>query len=142
MQYLEALCKDLGKPHEEYSRKLEKLRRATGGGGGGGQTQVGGGKLTIRFYPMTICGVDVSLISMVYILYIYYNFTYIRYILLSQEPNSLKLLLKHSEQNALDQTESKKKYPQNHPWLPLVDLHPKDHNKDQWMTMMILVILM
>ena len=31
LQYLEALCKDLGKPHEEYSRKLEKLRRATGG---------------------------------------------------------------------------------------------------------------
>lgn len=32
LQYLEALCKDLGKPHEEYSRKLDKLRRAAGGG--------------------------------------------------------------------------------------------------------------
>lgn len=27
LQYLEALCKDLGRNHEEYSRKLEKLRR-------------------------------------------------------------------------------------------------------------------
>jgi hypothetical protein len=62
LQYLEALCKDLGRPHEEYSAKLEKLRRSQpqpqatqqggaastrveqqqtqqqqGGGGGGGQ---------------------------------------------------------------------------------------------------------
>jgi intraflagellar transport protein 88 len=28
LQYLEALCKDLGRPHEEYSAKLEKLRRS------------------------------------------------------------------------------------------------------------------
>ena len=28
LQYLEALCKDLGRPHEEYTRKLDKLRRA------------------------------------------------------------------------------------------------------------------
>lgn len=27
LQYLEALCKDLGRPHDEFSRKLEKLRR-------------------------------------------------------------------------------------------------------------------
>lgn len=27
LQYLEALCKDLGRNHEEYSKKLEKLRR-------------------------------------------------------------------------------------------------------------------
>lgn len=27
LQYLEALCKDLGRSHEEYSKKLEKLRR-------------------------------------------------------------------------------------------------------------------
>lgn len=27
LQYLEALCKDLSRPHEEYSRRLEKLRR-------------------------------------------------------------------------------------------------------------------
>lgn len=30
MQYLEALCKDLGKPHEEYTKKLDKLRRTSG----------------------------------------------------------------------------------------------------------------
>lgn len=42
LQYLEALCKDLGRPHEEYTAKLEKLRRSqpaamqtTQGGGGG-----------------------------------------------------------------------------------------------------------
>ena len=29
LQYLEALCKDLGRPHEEFSRKLDKLRRAS-----------------------------------------------------------------------------------------------------------------
>jgi tetratricopeptide (TPR) repeat protein len=28
LQYLEALCKDLGRPHEDYTRKLDKLRRA------------------------------------------------------------------------------------------------------------------
>jgi len=28
LQYLEALCKDLERPYEEYSRKLEKLRRS------------------------------------------------------------------------------------------------------------------
>ena len=28
LQYLEALCRDLSRPTEEYSRKLEKLRRA------------------------------------------------------------------------------------------------------------------
>lgn len=28
LQYLEALCKDLGRPYEVYSRKLEKLRRS------------------------------------------------------------------------------------------------------------------
>ena len=28
LQYLEALCKDLGRPHDEYTRKLDKLRRA------------------------------------------------------------------------------------------------------------------
>ena len=28
LQYLEALCKDLGRPHDEYSRKLEKVRRS------------------------------------------------------------------------------------------------------------------
>jgi len=28
LQYLEALCKDLGRSHEEYSKKLEKLRRS------------------------------------------------------------------------------------------------------------------
>lgn len=28
LQYLEALCKDLGRPHDEYSKKLEKLRRS------------------------------------------------------------------------------------------------------------------
>lgn len=28
LQYLEALCKDLQRPHEEYSRRLEKLRRS------------------------------------------------------------------------------------------------------------------
>ena len=28
LQYLEALCKDLGRPHDEYSRKLDKLRRS------------------------------------------------------------------------------------------------------------------
>lgn len=28
LQYLEALCKDIGRNHEEYSRKLEKLRRS------------------------------------------------------------------------------------------------------------------
>ena len=27
LQYLEALCKDLGRPHDEFSKKLEKLRR-------------------------------------------------------------------------------------------------------------------
>ncbi|CAM9150859.1 unnamed protein product, partial [Ectocarpus fasciculatus] len=27
LQYLEALCKDLGRPHDEYSAKLEKLKR-------------------------------------------------------------------------------------------------------------------
>lgn len=25
---MEALCKDLGRPHDDYSRKLEKLRRS------------------------------------------------------------------------------------------------------------------
>jgi intraflagellar transport protein 88 len=55
LQYLEALCKDLGRPHDEYSRMLEKVRRsqpqptgtgqmtraggAGGGGTGGGATQ-------------------------------------------------------------------------------------------------------
>ncbi|CAE7633621.1 unnamed protein product, partial [Symbiodinium microadriaticum] len=40
LQYLEALCKDLGRPHEEYTAKLDKLRRSQpvmqskqGGGG-------------------------------------------------------------------------------------------------------------
>lgn len=28
LQYLEALCRDLGRSHEEYSKKLEKLRRS------------------------------------------------------------------------------------------------------------------
>jgi hypothetical protein len=28
LQYLEALCKDLGRPYEEYSKKLDKLRRS------------------------------------------------------------------------------------------------------------------
>jgi hypothetical protein len=28
LQYLEALCKDLGRNHDEYSKKLEKLRRS------------------------------------------------------------------------------------------------------------------
>ena len=28
LQYLEALCKDLGRSHEEYSKKLEKPRRS------------------------------------------------------------------------------------------------------------------
>jgi intraflagellar transport protein 88 len=28
LQYLEALCKDLGRPHDEYTAKLEKLRRS------------------------------------------------------------------------------------------------------------------
>ncbi len=28
LQYLEALCRDLGRPHDEFSRKLEKLRRS------------------------------------------------------------------------------------------------------------------
>lgn len=28
LQYLEALCKDLGRPHDEFTRKLDKLRRA------------------------------------------------------------------------------------------------------------------
>jgi len=28
LQYLEALCKDLGRSHEEYTKKLEKLRRS------------------------------------------------------------------------------------------------------------------
>lgn len=27
LQYLETLCRDMGKPHEEYSRRLEKLKR-------------------------------------------------------------------------------------------------------------------
>lgn len=27
LQYLEAICKDLGRPHEEYSNKLDKMRR-------------------------------------------------------------------------------------------------------------------
>jgi hypothetical protein len=43
LQYLEALCKDLGKPHEEYSRKLDKLRRVTGSGAAGA-TAAGGGE--------------------------------------------------------------------------------------------------
>lgn len=41
LQYLEALCKDLGRPHEEYSAKLEKLRRSQPMMTGGGQTQAG-----------------------------------------------------------------------------------------------------
>ena len=28
LQYLEALCRDLGRPADDYSKKLEKLRRA------------------------------------------------------------------------------------------------------------------
>jgi len=28
LQYLEALCKDLGRPFDEYSKKLDKLRRS------------------------------------------------------------------------------------------------------------------
>lgn len=52
LQYLEALCRDLGKPFEEYSRRIEKLRRmqpaapmgaqatASGGVGGGAQEVV------------------------------------------------------------------------------------------------------
>ena len=28
LQYLEALCRDLGRPHDEYTRKLEKIRRS------------------------------------------------------------------------------------------------------------------
>ena len=49
LQYLEAICKDLGRPHDEYSNKLDKMRRtmnlntqAMGGAtrmGGGGATQ-------------------------------------------------------------------------------------------------------
>ena len=42
MQYLEALCRDLGRPHDEFTKKLDKLRRSapaamvTQAGGGGG----------------------------------------------------------------------------------------------------------
>lgn len=56
LQYLEALCRDLGKPVDEYSKALDKLRRAmpvqqtqVGGMtrmGGGGNTQVASAKPT------------------------------------------------------------------------------------------------
>jgi len=50
LQYLEALCKDLGRPHEEYSRKLEKLRRnqpqATSGATQAPTNRPPGGKTT------------------------------------------------------------------------------------------------
>ena len=49
LQYLEALCRDLGRPHDEFSKKLEKLRRSqpqaqTTMAGPGGATRVGGGR--------------------------------------------------------------------------------------------------
>jgi len=46
LQYLEALCRDMGRPSDEYSRKLEKLRRANPMGGAtmaGGMTRAAGG---------------------------------------------------------------------------------------------------
>ncbi len=43
LQYLEALCRDLGRPHDEFSKKLEKLRRSQPQGtAGGGVTRAGG----------------------------------------------------------------------------------------------------
>jgi intraflagellar transport protein 88 len=64
LQYLEVLCRDLNRPHDEYTRKLEKLRRSQpqqqatmqGGitragpgptGGGGGAAHVQRGKLRV-----------------------------------------------------------------------------------------------
>lgn len=57
LQYLEALCRDLGRPHDEYSRKLEKLRRSQpqpphqtmqgGGANTGGNRQPQRGKLRV-----------------------------------------------------------------------------------------------
>jgi len=43
LQYLEALCKDLGRPHDEYSRKLEKVRRSQPQPTGTGQMTRAGG---------------------------------------------------------------------------------------------------
>eukprot|EP01038_Epipyxis_sp_PR26KG_P010596 gene10596-14235_t len=45
LQYLEALCKDLGRGHDEYTKKLEKLRRSQPSMGtqmNGGMTRAGG----------------------------------------------------------------------------------------------------
>ena len=44
LQYLEALCRDLGRPHDEFSKKLEKLRRSQpqAAAGGSGATRAGG----------------------------------------------------------------------------------------------------
>ena len=48
LQYLEALCRDLGRPHDEFSKKLEKLRRSQPQAqatmaGPGGATRAGAG---------------------------------------------------------------------------------------------------
>ena len=49
LQYLEAICKDLGRPHEDYSNKLDKMRRTMnlstqfGGAGAGAATRGGAG---------------------------------------------------------------------------------------------------
>jgi len=59
LQYLEALCRDLGRPHDEYTRKLEKIRRSqpqvqatmqggmTRAGAGGAAAPVQRGKLRV-----------------------------------------------------------------------------------------------
>lgn len=46
LQYLEALCKDLQRPHEEYSRRLEKLRRSQPATTQMAATRVGGAQAT------------------------------------------------------------------------------------------------
>jgi intraflagellar transport protein 88 len=54
LQYLEALCRDLGRPHDEYSRKLEKLRRSMPQQNTmqGGMTRPGGGSATQQPAPV------------------------------------------------------------------------------------------
>lgn len=52
LQYLEALCKDLGRSHEEYSKKLEKLRRSQPQAA---VTQQAGGTVRLATTKLCIC---------------------------------------------------------------------------------------
>lgn len=64
LSYLESMCRDMGRSHEEYSRKLEKLRRSQPASAATGNTQqqTGAGKCRYVCVYMNIRSIHIYIL--------------------------------------------------------------------------------